>query len=194
MMVAVTVTAKRKVFSAPQVPARSCSSARGPKTSRAPSMEQAMSLANPAWAAVNTAAPGVVLRMIKAKASCNTIPLATVRQGKRFRSRDRAQASATNTAMPRRLISLGCMAGGSGRDGLFPNGHEALHFINQELAGGERFFAMGRDHFHPEGGFVDRDQADTVYQPDGFDGPALFNGLEDQFELALGHELVGLVV
>src|SRR5687767_12029206 len=33
--------------------------------------------------------------------------------------------------------------------GSFPNRHDALHFIDEELAGGERFTPMGRDHFDP---------------------------------------------
>jgi hypothetical protein len=33
--------------------------------------------------------------------------------------------------------------------GLFPDRHEAFHFVDEPLASGEGFASMGRDNLHP---------------------------------------------
>ena len=72
---------------------------------------------------------------------------------------------------------------------LFPNGHHAFHFIDEELAGGECFVPMRRDHFDPERGFIDFHDADPMYESHRFNRPTLFNFLENEFKLALSHSL-----
>ena len=44
----------------------------------------------------------------------------------------------------------------------FPNRHDALHLVNEPLAGGEGFTAMGRDDFHPEGAIIHHDHSNAM--------------------------------
>src|SRR5438094_708061 len=77
---------------------------------------------------------------------------------------------------------------------LFPNRDHPLHLVDKELAGGESFRAMGRYHFHPEGGLIDLHHSDAMDQSQRFDRPAFFDLLKNESKLMLGHPLERLVL
>ena len=52
---------------------------------------------------------------------------------------------------------------------------------------------MRRDDFDPKRWLVYRNQPDSMDQSDAFDGPPLFQFIEKQMELVLGHLLEGFV-
>src|ERR1041384_1253464 len=77
---------------------------------------------------------------------------------------------------------------------LFPDGNDAFHFIDEELASGEGFAAMWCDYFDPERGFVRGDGTDAVNEADRFDGPALLDLIEDEIELVSSHFIEGFIL
>src|SRR6266850_505233 len=72
-------------------------------------------------------------------------------------------------------------------DRLLPNRHHSLHLVDQELASRKRLASMRRDDLDPKRRFVRLHYANAMHQANRFDGPALLDLAEDQFELMPDH-------